>query len=96
MLINLIVFFVLLSVGISIILYYKQKGSDVKIQSFYKAVEEIRNRSHTIKSNAEVRELFDEVIYLEETFNGMISDVVLNKEISLLKNVLNKKFKKLK
>lgn len=96
MIYNVIAFSTLFFAIASIILYYRHRRVDSSIEKFYKSVDDIRDRVHSCKSLAEFREIEVEVEYLEETFSDLISDVILKKEIKLLRTLINKKNRKAK
>ena len=76
--------------------FYRSRKHDSKLSEFYKAVDRMRDHAHTASSMAEIRELHDEIDVVRESFEGDVSKVVLEKELSLITSLLNKKLKKVK
>lgn len=79
-----------------LVLYMSRKRQDEYLTRFYSACNKLRDDIHTASSRAEVIELFDDVISVEESFIDLVPHAVLDKEIKLLDTLLNKKSKKIK
>lgn len=79
-----------------LVLHMSRRRQDEYLTSFYNACNDLRDHIHTSTSKAEVIELFDDIVNVEESFNDLIPRAVLDKEIKLLDTLLNKKSKKLK
>jgi len=79
-----------------LVLHMSRRRQDEYLTSFYNACNDLRDHIHTSTSKAEVNELFDYIVSVEESFNDLIPRAVLDKEIKLLDTLLNKKSKKLK
>ena len=79
-----------------VVLYMSRRRQDEYLASFYNACNNLRDDIHTATSRAEVVELFDDIISVQESYNDLIPHAVLDKEIKLLDTLLNKKSKKIK
>lgn len=79
-----------------LVLYMSRRRQDEYLTIFYNACNDLRDHIHSCNSRAEVIELFDDIVNVEESFNNLIPRAVLDKEIKLLDTLLNKKSKKLK
>jgi hypothetical protein len=79
-----------------LVLHMSRRRQDEYLISFYNACNDLRDHIHTSTSRAEVIELFDDIVNVEESFNDLIPRAVLDKEIKLLDTLLIKKSKKLK
>jgi len=79
-----------------LVLHMSRRRQDEYLTSFYNACNDLRDHIHNSTSRAEVIELFDELVSVEESFNDLIPHAVLHKEVKLLDTLLNKKSKKFK
>lgn len=79
-----------------LVLHMSRRRQDEYLASFYNACNKLRDDIHTATSRAEVVELFDDIISVQESYNDLIPNAVLDKEIKLLDTLLNKKSKKIK
>jgi len=83
-------------VGYIAFLKYKMNKVDHDIECFYKSVDVFRQHIHDCQSMAEARELDIDLDHLELDFEDRVSNVILSKEMDLLRTILDKKSKKLK
>lgn len=83
-------------VGYIAFLKYKMNKVDHDIEVFYKSVDVFRQHIHNCTSDAEAKELDIDLDHLELDFEDRISNVILCKEMDLLRTLLEKKSKKLK
>ena len=79
-----------------LVIKYQSSKVDGDIETFYKAIEYVRNSIHTCTSKAESLELIDDIAHIRESFENIVPQSVIDKELSLLGNLLNKMSKKLK
>lgn len=78
------------------VIYMSKKRQDEYLVSFYKACDQLRDYIHTCSNRAEALELLDEIVSVKESFENLIPISVLDKELSLLSTLLDKKVKKIK
>lgn len=81
---------------IPIIIAIINKRKDNNIKFFYKACDDIRNRVRALSNRSEASELLDDIDFVRDTFRGLVHQAVLDKELKLLGNLINKQSKKLK
>ena len=90
------VLLVLLCVGIMLWYFYKAKKADTDIEMFYKMVDNVRDHIHASNSVALLREAMDDIGFIQESFHGKISHIILEKELNLLRNLISKRMKKVR
>jgi len=64
--------------------------------AFYSACDDMRDRIHKATSSAEIKEIMNDIIDIEDTFVPEIPVPVADKELKLLHRLLEKKSKKIK
>lgn len=79
-----------------LILYMGRRKQDEHLARFYKSCDFMRDAIHSSNSKAEVFELKDDLTSTRESYESLVPASVLDKELSLLSTLLNKKSKKLK
>ena len=73
----------------------KKKATDMLV-AFYSACDDMRDRIHKATSSAEIKEIMNDIIDIEDTFVPEIPVPVADKELKLLHKLLEKKSKKVK
>jgi hypothetical protein len=74
---------------------FKKKATDMLV-AFYSACDDMRDRIHKATSSAEIKEIMNDIIDIEDTFVPEIPVPVADKELKLLHRLLEKKSKKIK
>lgn len=74
---------------------FKKKATDMLV-AFYSACDDMRDRIHKATSAAEIKEIMNDMIDIEDTFVPEIPVPVADKELKLLHRLLEKKSKKIK
>jgi len=92
----LILFILGLCITIFLTMGVNKRKQDENLNSFYNACNDLRDAVHSSSSRAEALVLMDEIAYVKDTYENLVPNVVLDKELKLLSTLLNKKSKKLK
>ena len=79
-----------------LVLYMSRRKRDEYLCSFYNACDDLRDGIHTATSRAECIVLVDEIAFVRESYEDLVPQAVLDKELKLLYTLLNKKNKKIK
>jgi hypothetical protein len=74
---------------------FKKKSTNMLV-AFYSACDDMRDRIHKATSSAEIKEIMNDIIDIEDTFVPEIPVPVADKELKLLHRLLEKKSKKIK
>lgn len=92
-------FIILISLAVFLpllVLYMSRRKQDEHLASFYNACNDLREGIHTATSRAECIVLVDEIAFVRESYEDLVPQAVLDKELKLLYTLLNKKNKKIK
>lgn len=79
-----------------LVLHMSRRKQDEHLASFYNACNDLREGIHTATSRAECIVLVDEIAFVRESYEDLVPQAVLDKELKLLETLLNKKNKKIK
>lgn len=94
--IGIVILVSLVSIYPLLVLHMSRKRQDEYLVRFYNTCNELRDYIHTATSRAEMIELRDDLKSIRESYDSLIPASVLDKELSLLDTLLNKKSKKIK